>query len=190
MEVKMKKMNKAQIRQLMAKAYEVKSQGGSLSKVFEDFAEHTGRAKGSIRNVYYATLQETAENEEYKKEILCGNALGVSKIIGFKDMTNGAGATTLVYLIKKFLAHNKYVVALEVNKNDFGFFNEKDMYSVNQNNLSAAINKFGNATYVLVDINNGNIDVCDEVIYMIEPSIIKLNKMMLINKKTEATIIW
>ena len=56
------------------------------------------------------------------------------------------------------------------------------MYSVNQNNLLAAINKFGNATYILVDINNGNIDTCDDVIYLIEPSIIKLNKMMLINK--------
>ena len=105
-----------------------------------------------------------------------------AKVIGFKGLTAGCGATTLVYMLKKYLSDRNYVVALEVNKNDFGFFNEKDMYSVNQNNLLAAINKFGNATYILVDINNGNLDVCDEVVYMIEPSIIKLNKMMLINK--------
>ena len=105
-----------------------------------------------------------------------------AKVIGFKSLTAGAGATTLVYMLKKYLSDRNYVVALEVNKNDFGFFNEKDMYSVNQNNLLAAINKFGNATYILVDINNGNIDTCDEVVYLIEPSIIKLNKMMLINK--------
>ena len=85
-------------------------------------------------------------------------------------------------MLKKYLSEKSYVVALEVNKNDFGFFNEKDMYSVNQNNLSAAINKFGNASYILVDINNGNEEICDEIIYLIEPSIIKLNKMMLINK--------
>ena len=59
---------------------------------------------------------------------------------------------------------------------------KKDMYSINQNNLTAAINKFSNATYILVDINNGNIEECDEVIYLIEPSTIKLNKMMLVNK--------
>ena len=105
-----------------------------------------------------------------------------AKIIGFKSMTGGAGATTLVYILKKHLSNKHYVVALEVNKNDFGFFNEKDMYSINQNNLTAAINKFSNASYILVDINNGNLDECDEVIYLIEPSVIKLNKMMLINK--------
>lgn len=105
-----------------------------------------------------------------------------AKVIGFKSVTAGAGATTLIYMLKKYLSEKNYVVALEVNKNDFGFFNEKDMYSINQNNLSAAINKFGNAPYVLVDINNGNLEACDEIIYLIEPSTIKLNKMMLINK--------
>lgn len=105
-----------------------------------------------------------------------------AKVIGFKNITNGAGATTLIYMLKKYLAANQYVVALEVNKNDFGFFNEKDMYSVNQNNLAAALQKFDNASYILVDINNGNEESCDEIIYLIEPSTIKLNKMMLINK--------
>jgi hypothetical protein len=81
----MKKMDKAQIKQLMTKAYEEESQERSLSKAFEDFAEQTGRAKGSIRNVYYATLQEANENDDYKKEMLCGNNIEVSKIIGFKD---------------------------------------------------------------------------------------------------------
>ena len=105
-----------------------------------------------------------------------------AKVIGFKALTSGGGATTLVYILKKYLSEKNYVVALEVNKNDFGFFNEKEMYSINQNNLSAAINKFGNASYILVDINNGNPEICDEVIYLIEPSTIKLNKMMLVNK--------
>ena len=105
-----------------------------------------------------------------------------AQVIGFKNMTTGAGATTLIYMLKKYLSEKSYVVALEVNKNDFGFFNEKDMYSVNQNNLSAAIEKFSNASYILVDINNGNEGICDEMIYLIEPSTIKLNKMMLINK--------
>ena len=105
-----------------------------------------------------------------------------AKVIGFKNLTSGAGATTLIYMLKKMLSEKDYVVAIEVNKNDFGFFNEKDMYSVNQNNLNAAINKFGNANMILVDLNNSPKSVCDEVIYLIEPSTIKLNKMMLINK--------
>ena len=121
------------------------------------------------------------KNEENKSE----PAVPVSrnaKVIGFKNVTTGAGSTTLIYMLKKYLSVKSYVVALEVNKNDFGFFNEKDMYSVNQNNLSAAIAKFDSASYILVDINNGNEEICDDVMYLIEPSIIKLNKMMLINK--------
>ena len=105
-----------------------------------------------------------------------------AKVIGFKNMTNGAGATTLIYMLKKYLSQKQYVVALEVNKNDFGFFNERDMYSVNQNNLESALKKFDSAAYILVDLNNGNENICDDVIYLIEPSIIKLNKMMLIHK--------
>ena len=111
-----------------------------------------------------------------------------SKVIGFKNITASAGATTLIYMLKKYLSAKEYTVALEVNKNDFGFFNEKDMYSVNQNNLEAAINKFSNAKYVLVDLNNTNEDLCDEVINLIEPSTIKLNKLMLINKNIFAKL--
>ena len=105
-----------------------------------------------------------------------------AKVIGFKNATAGAGATTLIYMLKKMLSAKDYVVAIEVNKNDFGYFNEKDMYSVNQNNLGAAISKFGNANMILVDLNNANGEVCDEIVYLMEPSIIKLNKMMLVNK--------
>lgn len=106
-----------------------------------------------------------------------------SKVIGFINVTSGAGATTLIYMLKKVLSEKEYVVAIEVNKNDFGFFDEKNMYSVNQNNLNLAINKFNDASVVLVDLNNAsNSELCDEIIYLIEPSTIKLNKMMLINK--------
>ena len=105
-----------------------------------------------------------------------------AKVIGFKNATSGAGATTLIYMLKRRLSVNDYVVAIEVNKNDFGYFNEADMYSVNQNNLEAAINKFGTANTILVDLNNTNGGLCDQVIYLMEPSTIKLNKMMLINK--------
>ena len=127
--------------------------------------------KEEKRNIFFKNNQPS-QTEIYKN----------AKVIGFKSITAGAGATTLVYILKKYLSDKNYVVALEVNKNDFGFFNEKDMYSINQNNLLAAINRFGSANYILVDINNGSEELCDEIIYLIEPSIIKLNKMMLVNK--------
>ena len=111
------------------------------------------------------------------------NIMRTAKVIGFKNATSGAGATTLVYMLKKHLSIDNYTIAIEVNKNDFGFFNEPDMYSVNQNNLEAALNKFGTATTILVDLNNASGIECNQVIYLMEPSTIKLNKMMLVNKE-------
>ena len=131
-------------------------------------------------------IQETSSNSPTKNNetqpTYTAAPIRNAKVIGFKNASPSAGATTLIYMLKRFLSEKYYVVALEVNKNDFGYFNEKDMYSINQQNLNAAINKFGNASYILVDINNGNEDSCDDIIYLIEPSTIKLNKMMLINK--------
>ena len=101
-----------------------------------------------------------------------------AKVVGFKNVTIGAGATTLIYMLKKVLSEKDYVVAIEVNKNDFGYFGEKDMYSVNESNLNAAINRFGSAAMILVDLNNIESEICDEIVYLIEPGIVKLNKMM------------
>ena len=117
-----------------------------------------------------------------KNDSSSNDNIRTAKVIGFKNMTHGAGATTLVYMLKKYLGEKDYVVALEVGKNDFGFFNEKDMFSINQANLSAAINKFNNASRILIDLNNNDGELCDEVIYLLEPSTIKLNKMMIVNK--------
>lgn len=81
----MAKMTKAQLKELLGQAYQIKNEGGSLSKLFEDFANKTGRAKGSIRNVYYTTLQKMSEDKEYMKEMLSGKNLEATKIIGFED---------------------------------------------------------------------------------------------------------
>lgn len=109
-------------------------------------------------------------------------AIKNSLIVGFNNATPNAGASTLIYLLKKELSKKDYTVAIEVNKNDFGYFNEKDMFSVSQNNLESAIKRFGSAGFILVDLNNTPGTVCDMVVYLIEPSIIKLNKMIKLNK--------
>lgn len=135
-----------------------------------------------VAHIHQLTGSET-DNTTSSGAVQDTPTIRTAKVIGFKNATAGAGATTLIYMLKKLLSEKDYVVAIEVNKNDFGFFNERDMYSVNQNNLDAAINKFGTANTILVDLNNTNGETCDEVIYLMEPSIIKLNKMMLINKE-------
>ena len=56
-------------------------------------------------------------------------------------------------MLKKYLSQNQYVVALEVNKNDFGFFNEKDIEVINDvRDAFPLMNKLAEKnTYVLLE---------------------------------------
>lgn len=104
-----------------------------------------------------------------------------TRIIGFKNVTKQAGATTLIYMIKKELERNYNVVAIEVGKRDFSYFHDKSLITTTRENIRSVISERGDADVILVDINNiGDAEaVCTEIIYLIEPSTIKLNKLML-----------
>ena len=107
-------------------------------------------------------------------------------IIGFKNVTEHAGATTLIYMLRKELAKsygNDAVVAIEINKNDFIYFNDKHLFSVRENEIKNAISSKTNARIILVDLNNAVDDsYCGDIIYLIEPTTIKLNKLIQRNR--------
>lgn len=103
-----------------------------------------------------------------------------TKVIGFKDLTEDAGATTLIYMLKKNLSSRK-VLAVEVNKTDFNYFHDSELMSITAGEISSLRNRFSSFDIVLIDINNSSFDVdgtCNEVIYLLEPSTIKLNALM------------
>ena len=104
----------------------------------------------------------------------------VSKIIGIKNVTQHAGATTLVYLMKRELEtiHGVSVMAIEVNKREFMYFNDPNLISVNKNDLMNQLLKGRNYNVVLVDLNDCDANMCDDILYLVEPSILKLNKLL------------
>jgi hypothetical protein len=105
------------------------------------------------------------------------------KIIGFKNVTPHAGATTLIYMIKKQLGSARRCVALEVNRVDFLYFNEPGMLSTTSNDIFKDVMRNQDNDIILLDLNDYNdLDICTEVIYLIEPTTIMLNKMMRKNK--------
>ena len=105
------------------------------------------------------------------------------KIIGFKNVTNHAGATTLIYMLKKSLSLRKKVAGIEVNKVDFLFFNDKDLVSTTTVDLPKEIMQRMNYDCLLIDLNDyQDLSICNEVYYLIEPSTIMINKMMKKNK--------
>ena len=101
-------------------------------------------------------------------------------IICFKDITPGAGATTLIYIAKKQLEHNYDVVAVEVDKHDFMYFDEDKMYSVNSSELGNTITKYSSSDIILLDGNASPSAeaLASETIYLLEPSKIQLNKLL------------
>ena len=62
---------------------EGKGQGKTLTRIFEEYAKNTGRARGSVRNYYYALLKST-DNAEVKK-ILEGTQLKAENACPFTD---------------------------------------------------------------------------------------------------------
>ena len=110
----------------------------------------------------------------------------MATIIGIKNVTENAGATTFIYMLKRELNTiygKENVICIEVNKNDFQIFNDEHMLSVNQTELPKVINKYSNVQIILLDMNNTQNDtMCSDVLYLLEPSTIKLNKLIKRNK--------
>ncbi len=112
------------------------------------------------------------------------NKLGL-RVIGIKNVTNHAGSTTLTYLLKKQLARKYNVIAVEVDEHDFIYFNDKTLRTTSSLDLPAFIATNSEAEVILVDLNDrGSISACTEVIYLIEPGLIKLNKLIRKDKRT------
>lgn len=102
-----------------------------------------------------------------------------AKIIGFKDLTDDAGATTLIYMLKKQLSGVKKTLALELNKNDFSYFDDHELLSITESNYASTKARFSQFDVVLIDLNNTNLESdCTDMIYLLEPSTIKLNTLM------------
>lgn len=108
-----------------------------------------------------------------------------TKAIGIRNVTDQAGATTFIYILKKELTSllGDSVIAIEVNKNDFQYFHDKNMISTTANDLLSIIQKYQGASVILVDLNDCHDDSsCGDVLYLLEPSTIKLNKLLRRNK--------
>lgn len=117
--------------------------------------------------------------------------MGGSRVIGIKNITDHAGATTLVYMLKKELeqTYGMNVYAVEINRHDFSYFNDKNMISTTENDLGSTLLRLKDATVVLIDLNDSSDEgACGDVLYLIEPSSIKLNRLMRRNRKIFDTL--
>lgn len=124
--------------------------------------------------------------EKYKNHLIDDTSTSLSgygrstRVIGFKNLTSNAGSTTLIYMLKKQLETNYKVLAIELGKNDFIYFNDPDLRSIDVGELESIIKNPSNSyDVILVDVNDDEeAAACTEMLYLIEPTTIKLNKMV------------
>ena len=112
------------------------------------------------------------------------NNINNKYILGVRNMTSHAGTTTLIYMLKNILEYrfNKKVLAIEIKTNDFFYFKSKDMISVSEDSVEKNI-KNSDCEIILIDLNNNNFDsLCSDIICLIEPSIISVNRLILENR--------
>ena len=109
-------------------------------------------------------------------------------IVGFRNITEHAGTTTLLYKMKETIENRnrKRVALVEIGSNDFMFFRLNDVSSIKEEELDNCLNSIKTRyDYVFVDLNNTTNDsICDFVLYLVEPSRIKINKVMVQDKNT------
>ena len=147
---------------------------------------HTYRDVVNIHNLQ--DIDTSATNGDASLEGV-GSSNGKMKIIGFKNMTQHAGSTTLIYMIRKMLSQVRNVGAIEVNKVDFLYFNDKDLVSTISTDLPKELMKKQMCDVVLVDLNDyDDVSICSQVYYLIEPSTIMINKMLRKNRAVLETL--
>lgn len=135
----------------------------------------------SVSNSNTETNKETAGSKTVGNKYSGGHS--GARVIGIKNITEHAGATTLAYMLKKELVSQYgnpdsfYVV--EVDKREGSLFNDKNIISVSSAELERKVRELSYSKLIIVDLNNYNEDsFCDEVLYLIEPSTIMLNKLI------------
>lgn len=138
---------------------------------YQKIEEDNQEAPKGVVNIF--NEKETQVNKE---ELSYGKL--ERRVIGIQNITEHAGSTTLGYLMKKHLEKHYKVTYYEMNKNDFCFFNDEKMEATNTQGIENKLLESKNDEVVIIDLNGDNVQNMDDIIYLIEPGIIKLNKLI------------
>lgn len=169
---------------------EESSSTGYLSKLISmGVYNFTKNAEGVLYlynnpNSYRDVAQYHQLEEQQTEVIYQGVESNYCRIIGVKNLTEQTGATTFTYLMVKQLSKHYKVFGVEVDNNNFNYFNSKLLVSLTSKELPQFIEKHNDCDAIIVDVdkNPTAIGICQEIIYLVEPSIIKLNKLLNFNR--------
>lgn len=125
---------------------------------------------GAINNNINQTEQQTNSAKSNNKQI----------IIGVQNLSEGAGATTLMSQMVKQLSLNYNVKGIEINGHDSLYFrNPNIFYYIDYLETKLNIEKnLKDIQVIIIDLNyfEDKDHLCDDIIYLLEPGIIRLSK--------------
>lgn len=106
-------------------------------------------------------------------------------IIGIENGFPHAGATTLMYVLVKEVSKLKNVKGVEMVKNDSAFFNDDKIISCeSKTQFENIVKTLKDIDVYVVDLNATDVkEICNKVIYLIEPGTTKLNKVVKGNRE-------
>lgn len=107
-------------------------------------------------------------------------------IIGIANLTTHAGATSLTNMMVRQLNDRGYTaIGLEMFRQDLIFYHDKNLSAcMNKSDLEQKLRLYSDVSAIIIDLNDfGDAEkYCDEVLYLIEPSYVKLTKLLKKNR--------
>ena len=165
----------------------------SRESQIQRLAQEEQKAPMPIEQPTQQQVQQPVQQQVYQQPVQTHlNTQNNNRVVfGIQNVTDNAGATSLIYMMKKELSsmYGKGVYAIEIEKNDFLAYNDKQMFSETTDDIGKTINKLQDAKIILIDLNGHDLgNICNDIIYLIEPSIIRLHELMQRNKSIIAML--
>lgn len=144
-------------------------------------------------NTYDDVKKYIAVSEPFKSELNAsvGNVNKIEnkniKIIGIQNLSKGAGSTTLMVMMLRQLSNNYKVKGIEINGHDSIYFrDERIIFCTSMLDVQDRIRELKNIDAVIVDLNDciDKEGICTDIIYLLEPGIIRLSKTIALNNET------
>ena len=149
---------------IIALAEFIKQRGEvSLSSLFEKFGAINGKAKGTVRNLYYALAKRSNEDKEFCQKYLGGKPIKISKIIEFTEQDEKALIKTIIE--QKHLGRSVRSIIMEMANGDAKLalrYQNKYRNAIKNNSgliseIVGEINSQGNNFYIEIEKQPKNI---------------------------------
>lgn len=165
-----------------------------ISKGYYNFATTDSAVNRLLeRNNTIDDVKEYMEGNDFLKTDSIVSGIDKNKkfetdklIIGIENGFPHSGATTLMYMLVKEIGKSKKVKGIEMVNNDSLFFRDDRIISCESRiQFETIVKTLNDIDVYIVDLNESDVkEICNKVIYLIEPGTTKINKVVKGDKET------